>query len=354
MFSKALLCVLIVAALITPGLAATDTQDRLDRPAIRSPLAAKTLLNGVTTAGKRLLCVGQRGHIVYSDDQGKSWLQASVPVRSDLLAVYFPTPVQGWAVGHDGVVLHSIDGGVTWARQFDGRTAAQVMVRYYEENAKKNRSDGTLQNIAAEMASYVEQGADKPFLDVWFEDETTGYTVGAYNLIFRTTDGGKTWIPLFDRIENPKRLHLYAIRPVGPDLFVSGEQGSVFKLDRQTGCFKALKTPYKGTFFGVTGKPGAVVVFGIRGNVFLSRDGGASWQKVDTGVPAALTGGTVTGDGRIVLVSQAGHVLVSGDDGRSFRTLKIERPVPATAVTALDNNTLALASLSGAKVQSIK
>jgi photosystem II stability/assembly factor-like uncharacterized protein len=204
------------------------------------------------------------------------------------------------------------------------------------------------------MGSYVEQGADKPFLDVWFEDEKNGYIVGAYNLIFRTTDGGKSWIPMFDKIENPKRLHLYAIRPVGPDLFVSGEQGSVFKLDLQTGRFKALKAPYKGTFFGVTGKPGAVVVFGIRGNAFLSRDGGASWQKVETGVPAGLTGGTVTGDGRIVLVSQAGHVLVSGDDGRSFQTLKIEHPVPATAVMVLDNNTLALASLSGAKVLSIK
>jgi photosystem II stability/assembly factor-like uncharacterized protein len=228
------------------------------------------------------------------------------------------------------------------------------MVQHYQEHALSGGSGEAVPSVAAEIGSYVQQGADKPFLDVWFEDEKNGYIVGAYNLIFRTTDGGKSWIPLFDRIDNPKRLHLYAIRPVGPDLFVSGEQGSVFKLDRQTGRFKALKPPYNGTFFGVTGKPGAVVVFGIRGNVFVSSDGGAAWRKIETGVPAALTGGTVTGDGRIVLVSQAGHVLVSGDDGRSFHPLKIEHPVPATAVTAFGNDMLALASLAGAKVQSIK
>ena len=351
MITKALLSLTITATLVTPCVAANGYQDRLDANAVQSRLAARTLMNGVALAGTRLVCAGQRGHIVYSDDQGKIWHQASVPVRSDLVAVYFPTPANGWAVGHDGVVLHSADGGVTWTKQFDGRAAVRAMESYYGANAPQITS-GT-QNLSAEVESYAKQGPDKPFLDVWFENETTGYVVGAFNLIFRTTDGGKNWIPLFDRIDNPKRLHLYAIRPVGQDLFISGEQGSVFKLDRQTGRFKALKTPYKGTFFGVTGKPGAVVVFGMRGNVFRSRDG-ISWQKVETGVPAGLTGGAVTADGRIVLVSQAGHVLVSGDDGASFSQLKIDQPVPATAVTAIDGNTLALASLAGVKLQSIK
>jgi len=100
-------------------------QDVLDTPAEKSPLAPNTLYNSVVLAGKRLVSVGQRGHIVYSDDDGKSWVQATVPVSSDLVAVHFATPQKGWAVGHDGVVLQSADGGATWNKQFDGRTAAQ-------------------------------------------------------------------------------------------------------------------------------------------------------------------------------------------------------------------------------------
>jgi photosystem II stability/assembly factor-like uncharacterized protein len=272
-----------------------------------------------------------------------------VPVSSDLVAVSFPTATSGWVVGHDGVVLHSADGGTTWEKQFDGRAAAKVMVDYYAKNSPKST-----QGFQAEIQRYLDQGADKPFLDVWFENDRSGYIVGAFNLIFQTSDGGKSWVPLFDKIDNPKRFHLYAIRSVGSDLFITGEQGSVFRLDSKSGQFKTVKTPYAGTFFGITGKKGVLIVYGMRGTVYRSSNGGISWNKVETGAPIGLTGATVTEDGRIILVNQAGHVLLSSDDGVSFTPLKIEHPVPASGVTAIDRNTLMIVGVSGATLQSIK
>ena len=342
-------------------------QDILDTTAPKSRLAAKALLNGVTMAGTRIVGVGQLGQIVYSDDGGKNWTQAVVPVSSDLLAVHFPTPQQGWAVGHDGVVLHSADGGTTWNKQFDGRAAAQVMVSYYmsknscsschsapEPPSSGKPEEAKSPGLMQEIKRFSDQGPDKPFLDVWFENETTGYIVGAFSLIFRTNDGGKSWIPLYDRIENPKRYHLYSIRPVAKELFITAEQGTVFKLDPKTGQFTAIKTPYGGTFFGITGNPGGVIAFGMRGNVFRSPDNGASWQKIETGVPAGLVSGTVTAEGRIVLVSQGGQVLVSNNDGSSFSPVPIEQPTPAAAVTTVNNTTIALVGPRGTKLQSIK
>lgn len=349
MFLRVITSLLLTAALVSPCGAVSDYRDLLDSPSVTAKRAAGSLLNGIAMAGKRLVSVGHRGHILVSEDQGKSWVQATVPVSSDLVAVHFPTANNGWAVGHDGVVLHSANGGSTWEKQFDGRAAAKVMVEYYAKNAPKNT-----QGFQAEIQRYLDQGADKPFLDVWFENDTTGYIVGAFNLIFRTSDGGKSWVPLFDMIDNPKRFHLYAIRNAGPDLYVTGEQGSVFKLDSKTGQFKVIKTPYTGTFFGITGKKGVLIAFGMRGTVFRSSNGGASWNKVETGAPIGLTGATVTEDGRIVLVNQAGHVLLSSDDGASFTPLKIEHPVPASGVTALDRNTLVIVGLGGVQLQSVK
>jgi photosystem II stability/assembly factor-like uncharacterized protein len=336
----------ILCAYAAPGF-----QDVLDAPAIKSPLAEKGLLNGIAWAGKRLVSVGQRGNIIYSDDRGKSWTQSVVPVSSDLVAVYFSTAKKGWAVGHDGIVLHSSDGGAAWVKQFDGRAAAKVMKSYYTAHPPGGEEGG---RMMAEIDRFVQEGADKPFLDVWFEDESNGFIIGAFNLIFNTSDGGKSWKPLYDRTDNPGSLHLYAVKRIGQDIYIAGEQGLVMRLDRATGRFVRMETPYQGTFFGITGKDRSVVAFGMRGNAYRSTDRGASWKQIETGVPVGLTGAAVTEDGRIILVSQAGNVLVSKDGGTSFKMAKMDTPFFAAAVAALDGNGIVLAGLGGVQVQTIK
>ena len=53
-----------------------------------------------------------------------------MPVSADLTALHFANAQQGWAVGHEGVVLHTPDGGASWTLQLDGRRAnALVLAR---------------------------------------------------------------------------------------------------------------------------------------------------------------------------------------------------------------------------------
>ena len=319
--------------------AAVPFRDVLETPAQKSPLAARGLVSGLTRAGKRLVAVGQRGHVLLSDDAGKTWQQADVPVSADLVAVCFPNEQTGWAVGHDGVILKSVDAGRSWSRQLDGRGLGDVLVPWYTKSGDSK--------WLAEARRFAAQGAENPFLDVWFDDDRTGFVVGAFGLMLRTADGGKSWEPLMHAADNPKSLHLYAVRRIGGELFAVGEQGTALKWDREGGRFVALTLPYAGTLFGVIGRGRVVVGHGLRGNVVRSGDGGATWQSVATGVGVGLTAGTVDERGRIVIVSPAGHVLASSDDGASFSPLKIERPTPAAAVASAGPGVLALAGPRG-------
>ena len=346
-----LLSLAALAALATaPGATGAGFIDPLDVPAQMSPLAAKSLLQGVARAGPRLVAVGQRGHIVYSNDAGATWQQAKVPVSSDLTAVFFASDQKGWAVGHDGVILMSADGGLTWALQLDGRRANERLVEHMEHQVAAKPQSAELKGLLDEAKRSKEQGADKPFLDVWFGDENTGYVVGAYNLIFHTADGGKNWQPLFDQTDNPKLLNLYAIRPAADGLYIAGEGGLVLKQDRDTQRFRALSLPYNGSYFGVVGDKTAVVVFGLRGNVYRSDDGGKAWQKVDAGLPAAVTGGTVLSKGTIVLADAGGRIALSDDGGRTFKPAPVANPTPISGIADAGNNRLAQVGVRGADV----
>lgn len=324
-------------------------RDVLDIPAQLSPLASHALLNGLARAGERTVAVGQRGHIVYSDDAGKTWQQAQVPVSSDLVAVCFPTATDGWAVGHDGVVLRTRDGGQSWSTQLDGRRLGKAMVEYYTRAAASSDDRDRANRLVDEARRFEAQGAENPFLDVWFRDASNGYVVGAFGLVLRTGDGGASWEPLLHAADNPKALHLYAVRGVGADVYIAGEQGLVLKLAAGDERFRALALPYKGTLFGVAGGANgqAVVVHGLRGTVLRSTDAGRNWQAVPTGVQVGLTASTRDDSGRLIIVSQAGHVLASKDDGASFKPVPVAGAASAAAVALAARTTLVVAGPRG-------
>ncbi len=325
--------------------------DPLDQAALPSALASRNMLLSVTQAGERLVAVGQRGHIVYSDDQGGTWIQATVPVSSDLTAVFFVDAANGWAVGHDGVILHSTDAGISWVKQLDGRQANATLVADLESKATVEAGDDRIKRLLDEAIHYRDAGPDKPFLDVWFSDKENGYAVGAYNLIFRTTDGGKLWQPWFDRTENPGFLHLNAVRGIGDQVYVAGERGLFLRLDAATQRFVEQPTPYTGSFFALSATADSLLVIGMRGNAYRSQDDGSTWQRVETGVHSGLSGVTVLDDGRIVVVSQGGQALVSQDHGATFEVLPAVRPMPFAAVAPAGTNRIAVAGMQGIRVE---
>lgn len=320
-------------------------RDPVDTPAAAQPAVGGAMLAGVAQAGSRLVVVGARGVIAVSDNEGRDWSQVPSPVSSDLVAVQFATAQLGWATGHDGVVLNSRDGGRSWTKVFDGRQAIEHMKAFYAPRAARGDASATsaLKLLDANGAA----GGDLPWLSLWFSDAKSGFIVGPFGMVAATADGGVTWQPWIDRIDNPDGLHLNAVRQVGGDIYIAAEKGVVFKLNRALGRFVRLSTGYEGTFFGITGDASRVLAFGLRGTCFQSLDGGSTWERVATGLSNGIAAGAVLSDGRAVLVGQGGQLAVA--EGSRFAVLT---PVglPLTDTLPLSGSRLLMVGLRGARV----
>ena len=291
---------------------------------VESAKAAKSLMLDVVHAGKRLVAVGDRGHILYSDDQGNTWTQAKVPTRQLLTAVFFVDDQHGWAVGHDAQILASEDGGVTWTKQF--------------EDLKR----------------------ESPLLDVWFKDVNSGFAVGAYGALLETTDGGKHWEDASDRLDNEDQFHLNAIAAVkDAGLFIVGEAGSMFRSADWGQTWEKLEGPYEGSLFGVIGtaQPNTLLAYGLRGNLYRSSDFGSNWEQVDLqaargSLEFGLSGATLLDDGSIVIVGNGGSVISSSDNGETFTVFNRPDRISVSAVTAAGNGNLILAGQGGVRATS--
>jgi photosystem II stability/assembly factor-like uncharacterized protein len=314
------LSLLGVVALAAPvQAAATAAVDTVY--SIESAKSAKGLMLDVVHAGARLVAVGDRGHILYSDDQGNTWNQAKVPTRQLLTAVFFVDDKHGWAVGHDAQILASEDGGVTWTKQY--------------EDLKR----------------------EAPLLDVWFKDASNGFAVGAYGALLETTDGGKNWEDASDRLDNEDQYHLNAIAAVKDSgLFIVGEQGSMFRSADWGQTWERLEGPYQGSLFGVIGtrQPGTLLAYGLRGNLFRSTDFGSSWEPVELkaargALEFGLSGATLLDDGSLVIVGNGGSVVRSTDDGVTFSVFNRPDRISLSAVTAAGNGNLILVGQGGVR-----
>ena len=318
-------CALTLAAAAAIAADATAWVDPATAPAEIRPFAAKSLLLDIVHTAGHFVAVGARGNVLLSDDGG-SWRQVEVPTRATLTAVT-AVDAQVWAVGHDGMILHSADGGEHWQIQ---------------------RKDPWQ---AGDAGGDPTKGA--PLLDVLFVDAQHGFAIGAYSLALQTSDGGQTWLPMTvaagaadgkgdDEIEdapaadNGKQTfsaaelkvgqeatpHLNSIARTGSGaLLIVAERGSAFGSRDNGATWQRSQLPYDGSMFGVLGYEGDhVLAFGLRGHAYESTDLGAHWTKVETATELSLMGGAALDGGGAVIVGVNGIVLTRASAGEPLRS----------------------------------
>jgi len=328
-------------ALLVAGTAACGAEPAgaaLDRPAqaVRAP--ERAVLLGAAQAGAKWIAVGERGLVLQSMDNGALWRQLASPVSVTLTAVRFADAQHGIAVGHGGTVLVTADGGGHWVRRLDGRRIAELLLA-----DAKARHDAVAEKAAEQLRA---DGPDKPLLDVLVFGPDRALVVGAYGLALATEDGGATWAPWSSRLDNPKGLHLYAVRHRGSRIVMAGEQGLVLKSDDGGQTFQRLAVPYKGSFFTLElPDEREIVLAGLRGNVWHSLDGGREWTALTAPMPVSVIASQLSADGTLLLANQAGFVLARR--GNVFVPVNREPLPPLTGLAAGRGGALLALSVQG-------
>lgn len=282
---------------------------------VRSKAAQSPCL-GVVQVGQRLVAVGERGHVLLSDDQGQQWRQASeVPTRTTLTAVCNAGRHGVFAVGHGAVLLHSSDGGEHW-------------------RIRHGRPDALINDA---------------LLSVYVDEQGRGLAGGSYGFALRTTDGGQQWTPVTLIEGEEGERHLNQIVDVGQGVWlIAAEEGRVLRSEDHGEHWTALTTPYGGSLWsGAVVAPRTVVMGGMRGNVLHSQDAGVTWKLRQVTGAGSLT--AVIGDGRakVALLGLDGTLALSDDLGGEFKLRSTRDRLNYTSGVFLSDGSIVAGSAEG-------
>ncbi len=311
------------------GIQPSNAQEEiLPRPAYHAPKASEAMALDLVATESGWIAVGERGHVLLSEN-GEQWTQAEfVPVQSTLTKV---SAAGGhlWAVGHDATIIHSHDGGQTW----------------------------DLQWFSPEL--------EQPFLDVFFHDRLNGLAIGAYGIYLTTDDGGQTWQERnmaelviseaidWDAIERQMmaddpdgmgfdrgcyefmECHLNAFLKLDENRYmIAAERGYGFRTFDGGNNWEAFRFSYAGSMFGLVPTADGILAFGLRGQVQYSPDFGDTWQLLDSPTQSTLLDGVVQGDGTVLMVG-AGAARLRYDPRTESFELTEDRLGDAFAAVAL-------------------
>lgn len=228
--------------------------------------------------------VGAEGTIISTTDGGENWVLQAVGPGTRLSAVAAASESTVVAVG-DGANIHlSNDGGQTWLkRPVAGTTSNLRAVDFGTGGIGVAVGDGgtivRTDDGGVTWAAVAGSPTAQTLFGVAMADNQRGWAVGAGGTILRTLDGGLTW----DATQNLSGdVDLYAVSAI----------------DRTTAWAS-----------------------GDQGRIAMTTDGGRTWVVVHTGVPVTLQSIDFTNRNLGWAAGAGGTILRTVDGGRSWRSV---------------------------------
>ena len=283
--------------------------------------------------------VGENGLVVHTADGGGTWETVSIPGDCSILTdVDFWSDSEGWISG-DGylstwsepVVFHTTDGGLSWS--IDTLQTPDCSSEYNYGWTVFTFGDGccywggqnglflSTQDGGATWEMITHSESFYFNRDVFFIDQNYGWAV-SWNSVIRTQDGGQSWENI-----TPSGMNIYGLRtvffnPDGLHGWVAGDNGLIIRTSDAGQSWQQLN-------FGITShivdvafnSSGFGIALGYLNDVRQSSDWGESWEAVPITIPDRVTVVEFTNENSGYVGGWDGLILRFDDQGDSWCNL---------------------------------
>lgn len=264
----------------------------------------------------RVYAVGDEGTILCTTDGGRTWTPRAAPTRAKLHAVWGTSPDDVYVGGDEGTVLHTTDGGASWT--------VQRIDDLFRVNAIWGRSgDEVYLATATGVFCSTDRGVTwERRSEAVFEaiaGTPDGLLLGCGWNVARSTDGGRTWTeppPLGGGaadlvVAGPSVLYA----AMGSSVGRSTDGGVTWRtspsLTRSQGSY--LFAPERSDQLAAVwaASEDAAFAVGERGTIVETTDGGATWDLLPASTDHTLTAIWGSGPGDVYAVGTGGTILHS-------------------------------------------
>ena len=275
-----------------------------------------------------------------------AWRQQNSGTMAWLHAVYFLDQNRGWAVGGNGVLLATVDGGATWKAQrrpsedtlrdlyfSDEQTGWLVCERSIYLLKTKDEPRTYLMNTTDGGATWrrvnvIGSQTDARLVRALFTEEGRAWTFGEGGALFTTHDGGANWsrqrVPtrhllLGGAFINAERGWLVG---AGATILHTADGGETWRAGRiRFGAVDAINV--EGARFTAVSFVEARIgwAVGSKGRVLATLDGGQTWQVQRSGVTADLLDVKFLDASEGWAVGTGGTVIHTTDSGLHWQTV---------------------------------
>ncbi len=257
--------------------------------------------------------VGSNGGLYHTTDGGSTWITIVTGLPDDLYHVVFPDAQDGYALGAN-IILHTADGGATWQRLSSATMpntlgyvsvpSPSMLAVYATPN---NGQDGVYISTNSGISWTLNLQAEQ-INQIVFTSPSSGWFLGT-DVVSRTTDGGATWQTVFGPGGSVTNIY-QQIQFVSPSLGIlldntkevlrttdGGASWQVIGSLPSPGGDYSLSGPVRMAFSSSSPMAGLIGLlannyFSSPGNfVYITADGGVTWQPTFLGYPSNRSSG---------------------------------------------------------------
>jgi photosystem II stability/assembly factor-like uncharacterized protein len=234
-------------------------------------------------------------------------------------SIHTTNGIDVWAVGKNGSVFRSFNGGVTWGTYPHGTAtwrsvfALNTMVWMVGDNGAFRYSTNSgetwqTQTLAAGQVLHA----------VRFSDEMTGWVVGENGTVLKSIDGGATWESKPSGV-SLKLQHVAVANPT--TIYVAGAAGTLLKSGDAGESWSPVSRPEWARDFRSVDVSGEMVyAVGDRGTAYKSTDGGQSWTTLNfrTDSGSDLHAVAIVNEEKVFFAFGGGAIRFTANGDRSY------------------------------------